>query len=465
MKYASWATNEMLQKLTVSVNRDTNLKASGLPMGYDEKNFFINDKESHSLVIGSSGSGKTQAVVLPMLKMSVLAGESFLVNDVKGELYQQLSDTLKERGYQLVVIDYQDKKFGNNWNPLTLPYQMYQAGNKDEAMSLLENVGYYLFYHYLDYQGNNDPFWTNTTINYFTGLALYLFENAKPEEINLNSLFSLSLEGTEKVGDKTYLRTVLDDLSKTSNIYMNLAGTVLAPPETKGSILSVFNQKMKQYIAREQLSKMLSVTDFNISHLVRQKTAVFIIGGNKPESNSLIPLFVEQFIYCIKHFTKEDEIYQDKKYFNILLDEFESMTPLQDFATQLNGARGLKVRFILLVRSMLDLVNTYGKENAEIIKMCVGNIVYLFANDTYTLTQISDYCGNQWNSDINQAEPLITIEELKTLKPFESIILVPRYMPFRVKLLPDYQIPWPIAFSGSKPELKKETDISIYHTK
>ena len=240
MKYASWATNEMLQKLTVSVNRDTNLKASGLPMGYDEKNFFINDKESHSLVIGSSGSGKTQTVVLPMLKMSVLAGESFLVNDVKGELYQQLSDTLKERGYQLVVIDYQDKKFGNNWNPLTLPYQMYQAGNKDEAMSLLENVGYYLFYHYLDYQGNNDPFWTNTTINYFTGLALYLFENAKPEEINLNSLFSLSLEGTEKVGDKTYLRTVLDNLSKTSNIYMNLAGTVLAPPETKGSILSVF---------------------------------------------------------------------------------------------------------------------------------------------------------------------------------------------------------------------------------
>ena len=38
--------------------------------------------------------------------------------------------------------------------------------------------------------------------------------------------------------------------------------------------------------------------------------------------------------------------------------------------------------------------------------------------------------------------PLITITELKTLNTFEAIVLHTRMLPFRTKLLPDYQIDW-----------------------
>ena len=80
------------------------------------------------------------------------------------------------------------------------------------------------------------------------------------------------------------------------------------------------------------------------------------------------------------------------------------------------------------------------KENAEIIKSCFPTVIYLLSQDIYTLEQISKMCGKTEIKD--KVKPLITEEELKTLKPFESIILIPRQMPYRTTLIPDYKIEW-----------------------
>ena len=80
----------------------------------------------------------------------------------------------------------------------------------------------------------------------------------------------------------------------------------------------------------------------------------------------------------------------------------------------------------------------YSKEEADILKMCFGNIVYLLSDDIYTLEEISKYCGTKEVD--GKLLPLITVEELKTLDYFEAIILMSRTMPIKTKLLPDYQI-------------------------
>ena len=47
--------------------------------------------------------------------------------------------------------------------------------------------------------------------------------------------------------------------------------------------------------------------------------------------------------------------------------------------------------------------------------------------------------------------PLITVEELKMMNRFEAVILIPRMMPIKTKLLPDYQMNW--NFSNQKIEI------------
>ena len=48
------------------------------------------------------------------------------------------------------------------------------------------------------------------------------------------------------------------------------------------------------------------------------------------------------------------------------------------------------------------MINMYGKENAEILKMYFGNIVYLLSNDVYTLEEISNLCGNTLDGNVVQ---------------------------------------------------------------
>ena len=169
MKYARWSSNEEMMKYVKGVNLETGVKASGLPIMYDDKYLYIDDRSAHSLVVGSTGCGKTQSVTLPMIKLAMMAGENIVVNDVKGEIYKLTADKLTKEGYKVLVIDFENPNLGNFWNPLDLPYKLYKSGDKDRALELIEDLGYYIF---TDKQESGDPFWVYSTSDYFTGLTL-----------------------------------------------------------------------------------------------------------------------------------------------------------------------------------------------------------------------------------------------------------------------------------------------------
>ena len=443
MAYSRWATVEELKSKLTPISYDSEIKKSGIPMMYDDNNLYIKDDEAHTLVIGSTGSGKTQSITLPQLRLAIKAQESFIVHDVKGEIYNILSGELKNQNYNTVVINLDDPTIGNNFNPLSLPYELYKNGKKDKAIELLENVGYY-FCCNETFNTNIDPFWNNSATSLFIGLALYLFDNAKEEEINISSLLSIA-------SDFDKLSEQVKKYNKTSPTYINLSNIILAPSETKGSILSVFIQNMRLFVSRETLLKMLSLSDFDIKNIQKDKTALFIISNNKPTSKRLIPLIVEECYYAVRYTNDKT------RRLNVVIDEFENLIPIKDFNNMLTLARGYNIKFSVFIRSLLELRNTYGTEGAEVLKIVFGNIIYLLANDTETLENISKLCGNQQTE--KGFEPLISVEDLKLLNNFEAVILIPRIYPIKTKLLPDYKIDW--KFSDEKVAIKERKSEEI----
>ena len=426
MNYSRWATREeFLEKLT-KVSYDTDIKKSGIPMTYDDENLYIKDDEAHTMVIGATGSGKTQSTVLPLLRLAIKAEESFVLHDVKGEICELLKEDLTKNNYNIVTINLADPTTGNSFNPLLLPYKLYKEGRKDDAIELLENVGYY-FCQTERINPTADPFWVNSACSLFVGLSLYLFENKSEEEITINNLVELS-------SDFSVIEEYFNTLSKSSIIFTNLVSIVQAPRETKGSIISVFNQNLRLFTTRENLSKLLSTTDFDISSIQKEKTALFIITNNKASSSRLTPLIIEE-IYEVASLVN----YKDRR-LNILIDEFEYLMPFKNFNNMLTLGRSQRIRFNIYIKSFAEISNRYGKENTEMLKMVFGNIIYLLANDLETLEEISKLCGKKKVND--NFEPLITVEELKLLDMFEAIILIPRINPIRTKLVPDYQIKW-----------------------
>lgn len=448
MYYARWCKDNEMKSTLKKIDLKKEIITTGTPITYEGNDLYVANDSAHSLIIGATGSGKTQTTILPITKLSMLAGESVIINDTKGEIYEQTAANFKEKGYNIIVLNFDNPILGNSWNPFTLAYEFYQNDQQDKAISIIEDLGYYLF---TDAKENGDSFWTNSTIDFFTGLTLYLFEKAKQEEINLNSIYNLANSLTE---DKT-IKEFLNKLDKNSILYYNLSGTLTSPIETRGGILATFNQKIKKYIGLNNLSEMLATSNFDLKTITNEKTAIFIIDGITTFGSTLIPLFINQSIISV-------DVFGDKtRKLNIILDEFDSMLPIKNFAKIINYSRGINIRFTVVIRSYMDLINMYGKESAEIIKTCFPILIYLLSSDIYTLEEISKMCGNCESN--KQIKPLITIEELKVMKTFEAIVIIPRMMPYKTKLLPDYKINWNLEKKELSLPIRKENQIKIYN--
>ena len=269
--YSRWCTDkEMKEKLSKIVIKDEVYNASGIPLINDGKNIWVDNGDSHNIVIGSTGAGKTQDIVHPMVKILAKNGESMIITDPKAEIYKEHAGLLKALGYNIIVLNFRDPQRGNCWNPLALPYRLYKEGNTDKAMELLDDVASNILY---EEGGNKDAFWEKTSADYFAGLALGLFEDAKEEEVNINSISVMTTIGEEKFGARSsYIKEYFNSKDPASAAYTCASGTVMAAEETKASILSTFKQKIRLFASRENLSEMLATSDFDMTKIGKEKT-------------------------------------------------------------------------------------------------------------------------------------------------------------------------------------------------
>ena len=223
--------------------------AAGVPLILNDKEAWVDNGEYHTLVIGSTGSGKTQTVIKPTVKLLAKAGESMIITDPKGEIYEATANMLRDKGYDVQILNFRDPQNGSSWNPLSLPYRMYKSGNQDKAIELLDDLALNILYD--ESSNNSDPFWEKTSADYFSGVALGLFEDAKEDEININSISLMTTVGEEKFGGSTYIKEYFSFKDPASASVINASSTINAPTDTKGSILSVFRQKIKLFASRE----------------------------------------------------------------------------------------------------------------------------------------------------------------------------------------------------------------------
>ncbi len=98
--------------------------------------------ETHALVIGTTGVGKTQIFANPTIRILAHSAEkpSIVVTDPKGELYADNANILKKEGYKVVVLNLEDPYSSSRWNPMEPAFRMYQrAGNLAQEVRKFSN--------------------------------------------------------------------------------------------------------------------------------------------------------------------------------------------------------------------------------------------------------------------------------------------------------------------------------------
>ena len=467
--YSDWAKEKDIKEQSgVECVHPTDdvVNAAGIPLINNGKDIWVDNGEYHNLVIGSTGSGKTQTIVKPMVNLLAKKGESMIITDPKGEIYKYSASYLKEKGYRIIVLNFREPQRGNSWNPLSLPNQYYRAGNQDKAIELLNDVALNILYD--PSNKNESDFWEKSAADYFSGLALGLFQDAKEEEVNLNSINVMSTVGEERYATSNYIKEYFNMKGEKSNAYMFASSTINAPNDTKGGLLATFRQKIRNFSTGESLSEMLSYSDFNMKDIGNGKTAVFmIIHDEKKTYHPLMTIFIKQCYETLIDVAQENGGKLPVRT-NFILDEFANMPPLKDVDAMVSAARSRDIRFTFIIQNFAQLNDVYGDNVAEIIKGNCGNLVYLISTEMKALEEISKMCGEVKvtdEKDKNATRPLITITDLQKMKLFEAIIIRLRTSPFRTKLEPDFKMEWGIERKEEEYPTRMKHEVEMFDLK
>jgi len=391
-------------------------KIWGGPLYSDGHIAYVDTSDSHSLVIGSTGSKKTRLIAMPTLQILTKAGESFVVTDPKGELYDRTYNLLEENGYDIFLINLRNPSTGSCWNPLYLPYKLFKTDdmvNMDKARELFDDLARNI----IPITNSKDPFWESSAQDFLLGLFELLFKNSSNEdEINLRSVCLLRAHA---MSSGLIKENYFSEIDKNSFEYVCLSGTVEAPDRTHSSILSVFDQHMRIFSSQDALIQLLSSNDIDFSMLGNKKTALFLImPDEKTTYHKLISVFIKQ---CYEQLILEAQAKKNRTLpirVNFVLDEFSSLPTIVDFPAMITAARSRNIHFNLIIQSEHQLVARYHDE-AQTIKGNCNNWLFLTSRETSLLEEISQLAGDK-TKDI----PLISISKLQRLDKNRGQVLI-----------------------------------------
>lgn len=426
---------------TFSGKRSYEGYCGGVPMMYngEERSLAVDAMDNHTLVYGSSGSKKTRCLVMPTIKIIGHAGESMIIHDSKGELYDRTAEMLHKLGYNVVIINYRDPTVGNCWNPLYIPYMYYKNNNMDKAAEFANDIATSLI---LGETANTDPFWDYASCDCFFGLLLLLFrfckENGEADSsVNISNLIRLRRVLYEK-GDYSKTTNLWKWASQDELIAASLSGTVFAPRDTRNSILAVLDQKLRSFIIRPSLLDMLANNNVDIEEIGKQKTVVFLITPDeKTTYHRLVSLFISQSYQYLIYSALNNENRKLNIRINYILDEFSSLPVIgSDFPSMIVAARSRNIRFLIVAQSKNQLIKRYKEEAETIVSNCT-NWIFITSRELGLLQEISQLCGKNIDN-----KPNISVYDLQhfSKESNEALVLAGRKKPCIVNLIDIDQI-------------------------
>lgn len=412
----------------------------GIPLAWSGKNesVYVDQTDTHTLVVGPTGSKKSRLVAMPLVRILGSTGESMIISDPKAEIYNRTAAYLSQKGYNVFVLNLRSPMNGQRWNPLTIPYEFYSEGEIDKAYEFVNDIAENLIH---TEQSVKDPFWDNSAGSFFFGLVILLFKLCQKHGLgkeyvhmgNVIALRNILLTGMHRTN-------ALWAFAKTDPIITSaLIGTVETANETKAGILSTFDQKVRMFSIQPNLLDMLGANDFDMNRIGTEPTAVFlIVPDEKTGYHSLVSLFIKQsYEYMIFNAQLEAErdgfhtgVLQNRV--NYILDEFSSLPTIRDFPAMITAARSRNIRFTLVVQSKHQLIQRYHDETETIQTNC-NNWIFLTSRELRFLEEVSALCGKTVGDN---PQPVLSLTDLQRLDKDagEAVLLCGRSKPCITKL-------------------------------
>lgn len=432
-------------------------KRDGVPMraildkkGKLQCNFMPN---AHSLIIGATGSGKTTTFINPMIQLlgATNCGSSMIMTDPKGELFAMHSKFLKERGYDVLLLDLRDTYSSSRWNPLGGIWDMYQeylhagkgiivhrdamsdypdlkqmddVAQPGEVWAQWQGKAYADLTHCYDdvtvakqkiydemyedlndlisvicpIENEKDPLWEKGARSIILATCLAMLEDSEDPSLGMTkdkfNFYNLNKALANSENNYQALKDYFKGRSQLSQA-VTLSRQVLSAAEaTMSSYMSITFDKLNMFNDRG-LCGLTSATDIVATQFAERPTALFMkIPDEKDTRHGLAAVFVLcMYKALIKVASAREDLSLPRNVY-FILDEFGNMPKIEKFDKMITVGRSRKIWFNMVVQSYSQLNNVYGEQVADIVKSNCAMKMFIGSNDIGTCKEFSELCGN-----------------------------------------------------------------------
>lgn len=383
---AKWGNTKMIdKKYKQSPKSNNKLMTQNVCIGLNAKK---HRRNLNTLVCGGSGAGKTRFFCKPNLMQ---CNTSFVILDPKGEILRDTGNLLKEKGYEIKVLDLITMERSYCYNPFVY------LNNDNDVQKLVTNL-----FKSTTPKGSqtNDPFWDTSASMLLSALIFYLHYEAPEDEQNfamvMEMLRAASIEDEEDPRpsplDELFSELELSNpehiaLKYYRSYHSGSAKTLKSIQITLAARLEKFNL--------ESLASLTLTDEMELPSLGEKKVALFaLIPDNDTSFNFLVSILYTQLFQQL--FYAADHIHKGSLPVPVhfLMDEFANVSLPDDFDKILSVMRSRGVSVSIILQNLAQLKALFEKQWESIVGNC-DEFLYLGGNEQSTHKYVSELLGKE----------------------------------------------------------------------
>ena len=309
----------------------------------------------------------------------------------KGELLRDTGNLLKEKGYEIRVLDLINMDKSHCYNPF-----VYLRDDED-----IQRMTTNLFQNTTPKGSQTqDPFWDQTAAMLLKALVSYLHYEAPPEEQNFPMVMEMIRAGDVKENNEEYT-SVLDELFerleeknpehvalKYYRDYHSGSGKTL-----KSIQISLVSRLEKFNL--ESLAGITQTDEMDLGSLGEKKTAIFaVIPDNDSSFNFLVGMLYTQLFQQLYY--SADSVHGGRLpiHVHFVMDEFANVALPSDFEKLLSTMRSREISVSIIIQNLAQLKALFEKQWESIVGNC-DEFLYLGGNEQSTHEYVSKLLGKE----------------------------------------------------------------------
>ncbi len=341
-------------------------------------------------VFGASGTGKSRSMSRNSILQACRRGDSVIINDCKSELYESMSQFLRDRNYVVKVFNLIHPECSDSWNCI--------REIKDELMAqtfadvVLKSTSGEV----------TDAFWFNAELNLLKALVLYVAFELPEEQRTFGKVYDMIVNENERSLNKImssirheHVNPLTGEVMPPSPAFAPFAIFMQSSETVRTSVIIGLGSKL-QVLQSQMIKEITNYTDIDLELPGKRKCAYFCIISDQDSTFEFLSSLFYSFLF-IRLVRYADNYAVGKclkPQVEFILDEFPNSCVIPDMQKKINTTRSRGLRISIYFQNLGQMKNRYPDDQwQEIIGACDSQ-VFLGCTDELTSTYISDKTGS-----------------------------------------------------------------------